>query len=316
MKELPVIGIITPCYNEELILSFTIEQLTTLREKLVREKRISEKSFIGFVDDGSKDATWKIIEENINKNEHLKGIKLAKNAGHQNALLAGLLSFNNQADALISIDADLQDDISVIENMIEKFKSGSQVVYGVRNERKTDSFFKRNTALLFYKFMQWMNVNIVYNHADFRLMSNRIISELEKFGEVNLFLRGIIPTIGFSSDAVYYNRLERTAGETKYPLKKMLAFAWNGITSFSNYPLKLVTILSFIVFFICILMSFYAVYSLLMHDTVPGWFSTVLPMYFLGGIQLFSLGIIGEYIGKIYAETKKRPRYFIEKILE
>lgn len=312
MKE-PIIGIISPCFNEELALPNTIIKLNEVLDSMKSNKIISEKSFIGFIDDGSKDRTWEVIVDNAKKINHIKGLKLSKNVGHQNALLAGLLSYKEKSDALISIDADLQDDTIVIEEMVKKFIMGSHVIYGVRKERKTDSFFKRNTALFFYSLMKLMQVNIIYNHADYRLLSNRVLNELEKFNEVNLFLRGIIPSIGFSSDIVYYNRLERTAGESKYPLKKMLSFAWNGITSFSNYPLKLVTTLSFIVFILCILMSFYAVISLYLNNNIPGWFSTVLPMYFLGGIQLFSLGIIGEYIGKIYLETKGRPRYFIDQ---
>ena len=315
MTSKPIVGIITPCYNEEQMLPTTINELLSILQSMIIKEVISSDSFIALVDDGSKDKTWKIIEENAKNHNNIKGLKLAKNAGHQNALLAGLNSFKESADALISIDADLQDDINVIEEMIAKFSEGIQVIYGVRKQRNTDAFFKRSTALMFYKFMKFMNVNIMYNHADYRLLSKKVLIELEKFGEVNLFLRGIIPTIGFSNEVVYYNRLERTAGESKYPFRKMLSFAWDGITSFSNYPLKIVSFLSIMIFFVCVVMSVYAVYSLSFHNTVPGWFSTVFPMYFLGGIQLFSLGIIGEYIGKIYIETKKRPRYFIEKIV-
>jgi glycosyltransferase involved in cell wall biosynthesis len=224
-----------------------------------------------------------------------------------------LLSFNNEADALISIDADLQDDISVLEEMILKFKSGVDVVYGVRNKRTTDTFFKKQTALIFYNLMKKMKVNIVHNHADYRLCSKRVLQALSEYGEVNLFLRGIIPTIGFKKENVYYERLERFAGESKYPFRKMATFAWNGITSFSNYPLKFVTIIGFVVFLFCLLMSGYALIALSFGNVVPGWLSTVLPMYFLGGIQLFCFGIIGEYIGKIYLEVKQRPRYFIDK---
>ncbi len=315
MASKSIVGIITPCYNEEQMLPTTIEALLHTLQNMIDKGIIASNSFIGLIDDGSRDRTWQIIEQNAQNNNNIKGLKLSKNSGHQNALLAGLNIFKESADALISIDADLQDDISVIEEMVAKFNQGTQVIYGVRKQRKTDGFFKRNTALMFYKFMKFMNVDIIYNHSDYRLLSNKVISELEKFGEVNLFLRGIIPTIGFSSEKVYYNRLERTAGESKYPLRKMLSFAWDGITSFSNYPLKIASFLSFMIFFICILMSVYAVYSLIINNTVPGWFSTVFPMYFLGGIQLFSLGIIGGYIGKIYIETKKRPRYFIEKVV-
>lgn len=309
----PIIGIVSPCYNEELVLHETSSQINTILEDLISKEIISDKSFAVFVDDGSKDKTWQVIEENASKFNVIKGLKLAGNVGHQKALLAGLLTFKEEADALISIDADLQDDVRVIEDMILKFKSGVDVVYGVRKERTTDTFFKKNTALLFYNLMKKMKVNIVYNHADYRLCSKRVLNALSEFGEVNLFIRGIIPTIGFKKENVYYDRLERLAGESKYPFKKMAAFAWNGITSFSTYPLKLVTIIGFVIFFVCLLMSGYALIALFYDKLVPGWLSTVLPMYFLGGIQLFCFGIIGEYVGKIYSEVKQRPRYFIDK---
>ncbi|MGC4040938.1 MAG: glycosyltransferase family 2 protein [Flavobacterium sp.] len=313
--QVPIIGIVSPCYNEELVLGETSLQLNNILEDLINRKIISEKSFAVFVDDGSKDKTWDIIEQKTAELTHIKGLKLAGNVGHQNALLAGLITFKDEADALISIDADLQDDVRVIEDMILLFKSGTDVVYGVRKERTTDTFFKKNTALLFYNLMKKMKVNIVYNHADYRLCSHRVLNALAEFGEVNLFLRGIIPTIGFKKENVYYDRLERFAGESKYPFRKMAAFAWNGITSFSNYPLKMVTVIGFIIFFVCLIMSGYAMIALFYDklDLVPGWLSTVLPMYFLGGIQLFCFGIIGEYVGKIYSEVKQRPRYFIDK---
>ena len=309
----PIIGIVSPCYNEELVLNETLVQLNEIIKDLVAQNIISEMSFSVFIDDGSKDRTWNIIEEKASQLVHVKGLKLAGNVGHQKALLAGLLTFKDEADALISIDADLQDDVSVIEEMILKFKSGIDVIYGVRKERKTDTFFKRNTALLFYKLMKIMKVNVVHNHADYRLCSSRVLKALAEFSEVNLFLRGIIPSIGFSKEVVYYDRLERFAGESKYPFRKMAAFAWNGLTSFSNYPLKLVTIIGFAIFFLCLLMTGYALFAIYTGDVVPGWLSTVLPMYFLGGVQLFCFGIIGEYIGKIYSEVKHRPRYFIDK---
>jgi glycosyltransferase involved in cell wall biosynthesis len=312
----PIIGIVSPCYNEELVLPETSVQLNAIIADLVSRNIISEKSFAVFVDDGSKDKTWTIIEEKATQLIHIKGLKLAGNVGHQKALLAGLLTFKDEANALISIDADLQDDVRVIEEMIIKYKSGIDVVYGVRKERATDTFFKRNTALLFYNLMKKMKVNIIHNHADYRLCSNRVLNALSEFGEVNLFLRGIIPTIGFSKEVVYYDRLERFAGESKYPFRKMAAFAWNGVTSFSNYPLKLVTIIGFVIFFFCLLMTGYALFALYTGNVVPGWLSTVLPMYFLGGVQLFCFGILGEYIGKIYSEVKQRPRYFIDKRVE
>lgn len=311
--DLPVIGIVLPCYNEAEMLPLTTSQINILIESLVARNIMSPKSFAVFVDDGSKDATWTIIAQKATEYNYVKGLRLSCNVGHQKALLAGLNTFMDEADALISIDADLQDDIAVIEDMVLKFKASTDVVYGVRKERTTDTFFKRNTALLFYKLMKQMRVNIMYNHADYRLCSKRVLKALSEYGEVNLFLRGIIPTIGFRSESVYYDRLERAAGESKYPLRKMAAFAWNGVTSFSNYPLKLVTIIGFVIFFLCLLLSGYVIFAYAMGHVVPGWVSTVLPMYFLGGVQLFCLGIIGEYIGKIYLEVKKRPRYFIDK---
>lgn len=313
--KIPTIGIVLPCYNEELVLNETFVQINSLLQSLISEKIISNDSFIAFVDDGSVDKTWQMIEEFKNISENVFGLKLAGNVGHQNALLAGLLSFKSLSDALISIDADLQDDITVIKEMILKFNSGFDIVYGVRKEREKDSFFKKNTALMFYKLMILMKVNIIYNHADYRLCSQRVLNTLSEYSEVNLFLRGIIPTIGFKSTKVFYNRLERFAGESKYPLRKMISFAWNGITSFSNYPLKLVTFIGFIIFFACIVMTIYAFSAFYFGNLVPGWLSTVLPMYFLGGIQLFCFGIIGEYIGKIYSEVKKRPRFVIEKTI-
>ena len=309
----PIIGIISPCYNEALVLNETSIQLNAIIKDLVERNIISEKSFATFVDDGSKDLTWQIIEEKTIQLTYIKGLKLAGNVGHQKALLAGLLTFKDEANALISIDADLQDDVRVIEEMILKFKSGTDVIYGVRKERITDTFFKRNSALLFYKLMKLMKVNIMYNHADYRLCSNRVLNALAEFNEVNLFLRGIIPSIGFTKEVVYYDRLERFAGESKYPFRKMAAFAWNGVTSFSTYPLKLVTIIGFGIFFLCLIMTGYALLAIHYGNVVPGWLSTVLPMYFLGGVQLFCFGIIGEYIGKIYSEVKQRPRYFIDK---
>ncbi|MCL4161651.1 UNVERIFIED_CONTAM: hypothetical protein GTU68_066534, partial [Idotea baltica] len=270
-------------------------------------------SILILVDDGSSDNTWKLIENEAKNNNSVKGLKLSKNFGHQNALLAGLFNYNVYTDALISIDADLQDDISVIGDMILKFNNGIDTVYGVRNERISDTIFKRISAQLFYKLMLLMKVNIIYNHADFRLCSKRVIDSLKGFKETNLFLRGIIPSIGYKSDIVYYNRLIRTAGTSKYPLGKMLSFAWNGITSFSSFPLKLVSTIGFLIFICCIIMLIYALYALFRGNTVPGWLSTVLPMYFLGGIQLFCFGIVGEYVSKIYAEVKQRPRFIIEK---
>lgn len=312
----PIIGIVSPCYNEEQVLEETEKQLRNLILDLVERELVSDKSFVVFIDDGSSDATWTIIEQKASESSVVKGLKLAGNVGHQNALLAGLLTYNADADALISIDADLQDDVRIIETMIQKYKLGIDVVYGVRKERTTDTFFKKNSALLFYFLIKKMKSNMIPNHADYRLCSNRVIKALSDFNEVNLFLRGIIPLIGFKKEVIYYDRLERFAGKSKFPLRKMLSFAWNGITSFSNFPLKLVTALGFIIFIVCLIMGGYAFMAVFTGDTVPGWLSTVLPMYFLGGIQLFSIGIIGEYIGKIYAEVKQRPRYIIEERID
>lgn len=316
MEKKAIIGLVLPCYNEELVLSETSKRINDILINLISKQIISNKSFAVFIDDGSKDKTWDVIENFSNENKHLKGLKLAKNVGHQNALFAGLITYKEYADAIISIDADLQDDINIIEEMILKYLSGIDVVYGVRKERKTDTFFKKNTALLFYHLMKLMKVNIIHNHADYRLCSKRVLNALNDYGEVNLFLRGIIPSIGFNSEVSYYDRLERYAGESKYPFRKMSTFAWNGITSFSNYPLKLVSITGFVIFILCFILSGYALISFSTNNVVPGWVSTVLPMYFLGGIQLFCIGILGEYVGKIYLEVKKRPRYFIDKKID
>jgi glycosyltransferase involved in cell wall biosynthesis len=313
---IPTIAIISPCFNEEAVLDQSVLELHNVLNFLIGKKSISENSFIAFIDDGSSDKTWEIIKQNCVNSKLIKGLKLSTNVGHQNALLAGLLEFKDQADALISIDADLQDDVSIIEKMVLKYVNGCDVIYGVRKKRKKDSFFKRNSALLFYKIMKKIKVNLVYNHSDYRLCSNRVLNALEQYNEVNLFLRGIIPTIGFKSDVIYYDRLERKAGKSKYGLYKMISFAWNGITSFSNFPLKLVTIIGFAIFIFCFLMSVYSLSALYLGNVIPGWVSTVLPMYFLGGVQLFCFGIIGEYIGKIYSEVKRRPRYFIEKKID
>lgn len=310
----PVIGIIVPCYNECEIVEETNVILTNVLSKLMLQNTISKNSFIAYVDDGSTDDTWNIIESFVfRNNQNIKGLKLSGNVGHQNALLAGLLNFNDEAEALISIDADLQDDVNCIEEMILKFKNGVDSVYGVRKSRDSDSFFKKFSAQFFYKLLLLMKVDVIYNHADFRLSSKRVIKSLSGFKETNLFLRGIIKSIGYKCETVYYDRSSRTAGVSKYPLRKMLSFAWDGITSFSLFPLKLVSVIGFVIFILCGLMSIYALSSFLQNSIVPGWFSTVLPMYFLGGIQLFCFGIIGEYIGKIYSEVKQRPRFIIDK---
>ena len=269
-----------------------------------------------YVNDGSKDKTWDIIKE-INNNEELfTGISLSRNRGHQNALLAGLLTAKDYADVVISMDADLQDDIDAIEKMIDKYHEGNDIVYGARSTRKKDSFFKRFTAETFYKLMKCLGVDCVYNHADYRLTSKKVLDEFSNFKEVNLFLRGMFPLVGFKSDIVYYERNERYAGNSKYPLKKMLNFAWDGITSFSVKPLRLICILGFIILFISIAIMIYSVIRKLTGNTVPGWTFLSISIWFIGGIQMISIGIIGEYIGKIYQETKSRPRYIISENLE
>ncbi|MBM4762793.1 glycosyltransferase family 2 protein [Bacillus sp. B15-48] len=311
MKEL-VLTIVVPCYNEEAVLPRTIHELNTLLVDLIKEKEISEKSRILYVDDGSKDKTWEIISRESINGGFVRGLKLARNVGHQNALLAGLFSAKKASDCLISIDADLQDDIEVIRRFITKFKEGFEIVYGVRAKRDTDSFFKRTTAEGFYKFMKMLGVNLIYNHADFRLMSRRAVNELERYQETNLFLRGVIPLIGFKTTSVFYNRKERLAGETKYPLKKMLAFAFDGITSFSVTPIRLVLLIGCISFLISFLFGCYFMTLKFFGNTETGWTSLITSIWLLGGLQLIGLGIIGEYIGKIYKETKRRPKYNVE----
>ncbi len=306
------VSVAIPCYNEEEVLAFTVETISNYLE-LLKLKKLFENFEIVLVDDGSSDKTWQLIESFCNQSPLIKGIKLSKNMGHQNALLSGL--FNANGDVVVSIDADLQDDITVIEKMILEYNQGSHIVYGVRAKRESDTFFKRVSAEGFYRLMSMMGVNIIFNHADYRLMSKQAIEHLKEFQEVNLFLRGIVPLIGYKSSKVYYERSERFAGESKYPLKKMLSFAWNGITSFSVVPLRIVSILGIFIFGFSFLMTLWVLSIKLFTNTaIPGWASTVLPIYFIGGIQLLSLGIIGEYVGKIYSETKQRPRYFIEKI--
>jgi len=308
------LSIVVPCYNEEEVLNESSKQLLALLKKLVQKKEIDENSYIYFVDDGSKDSTWEIISKLSEDNSQIKGIKLSRNKGHQNALLAGL--YSAKGDAIVSIDADLQDDVSVIEKMVEKFKDGSDVIYGVRSKRDNDSWFKRFSAEGFYKLMALMGVDIVFNHADYRLMSRRVVEHLKSYEEVNLFLRAMVPLIGFKSDVVEYERSERFAGESKYPLRKMLSFAWDGITSFSVTPLRLISLIGATIFVISLFISIWALgVKLFGSSAVPGWASTVLPIYFIGGIQLLSLGVIGEYVGKIYSETKKRPKFIIEKEL-
>jgi glycosyltransferase involved in cell wall biosynthesis len=310
-----ILAFVIPCYNEEEVLYKMIAALHVQMSLLIEKNLIAGDSFIYLVDDGSKDSTWNIIESNHFKNKSIKGLKLANNVGHQKALLAGMLSANRLADCIISLDADLQDDISIVEEMLSQYNKGFDIVYGVRKERMNDSFLKKYTALAFYKLMKIMGVNIVYNHADFRLVSKRVVEGLRDFKEVNLFLRAIFPLIGFQSTNVYYNRYERQGGKSKYPLRKMISFAWDGITSFTVLPLRYITILGFITLTISVGLSIWAFIVTIQGKVVWGWASTVIPIYFLGSVQLLSLGIIGEYISKIYKEVKSRPRFIQEKEL-
>lgn len=311
----PILYLVIPCYNEEEVLPTTSKVLKEKMDNLIKDKLISKKSKIMFVDDGSKDNTWNIID-NLNKDDKLfRGVKLSRNKGHQNALLAGLLTAKDMSDITVSMDADLQDDISVIDLMVASFKKGNEVVYGVRSSRKKDSFFKRTTAEGFYKIMKLFGVDIVFNHADCRLLSKRVLDALAEYKEVNLFLRGIVPLIGFQSDIVYYERNERFAGVSKYPLKKMLAFAGDGITSFSIKPLRMILALGIIVMVISIGIMIYALIRWMQGAVVEGWTFLAISIWFIGGLQMISLGVIGEYIGKVYNESKHRPRYIIDKVL-
>ncbi len=310
------LAIVVPCYNEEEVLKIASEALRNVLASLIDKKKISEDSFVLFVNDGSKDRTWELIEEEHEKYpSKIFGVKLAANVGHQYALTAGLITSIDMCDMSVSIDADLQDDVNVIEEMVDKYNQGKDIVYGVRKNRDTDTFFKRTTAQGFYKFMSFMGVKTVYNHADFRLMSKRAMVDFSKYKESNLFIRGIIPQLGYETDSVYYDRKERVAGESKYPLKKMLALAFNGISSFSVKPISVITGLGAFIVFLSICAAIYAFVSYFVGNVVEGWTSLILSIWFLGGVQLLCIGLIGQYIGKIYIEVKERPRYTIEKIL-
>ena len=315
-KELPCIGIVVPCYNEGEIIAETTRVLYSVLDDLRSEGLIQPNSFVALIDDGSTDRTWPEIKTQKERYASLRGLKLSRNFGHQHALLAGLSSFAAQADCLISIDADLQDDVRVIRDMLDQFLAGAEIVYGVRRKRPSDTLLKRSTALGFYRCMQMLGVNIIFNHADYRLCSRRVLEELQSYREVNLFLRGIFPTLGFRTACVYYDRLERQIGTTKYPLRKMLSFAWEGISSFSVKPLRLIGAMGFTILCACMLMGCYAIYSYFALSAVPGWTSTVLPLYLLAGVQLFSIGLIGEYLGKVYQEVKRRPRFIVERRLD
>ena len=308
--------IVVPCYKEQEVLPETSKRLRAKLMELREAGKISDRSRVMFVNDGSSDNTWPMIAELHEKEpEFFSGVNLSRNRGHQNALLAGLMTAVNYADMIVSMDADLQDDVNAVDGMVDAYHEGFEVVYGVRSKRETDTFFKRFTAEGFYKVMKALGVDIVFNHADYRLMSRRAVEGLAEFSEVNLFLRGIVPQIGYKWTTVTYERAERFAGESKYPLKKMLAFAADGITSFSVKPIRLVFSAGVIVFLVSLVMLLYALISKLMGSTTAGWTSLMGSIWLIGGIQLLSLGVIGEYIGKIYNETKARPRFIIENVL-
>lgn len=308
--------VVLPCYNEEEVLNETCRQLLGVFEEMKKDGLIKDSSRIVFVDDGSKDRTWQIITELQQKHREVLGIKMAHNVGHQNVLYGGLMTIKDECDCAISIDADLQDDIHVIPDMIRKYRDEAcEIVYGVRNKRDTDTFFKRTTALGFYKFMKIMGVDIVYNHADYRLMGRRALAGLSEFGERNMFLRGMVPLIGYKSDCVYYDRNERFAGESKYPLKKMLAFAFDGITSFSINPIRMISTVGVLACVFAVIMAVFAIVQKIMGHSSTGWASLMCSVWFIGGLQMLGMGLIGEYIGKMYKEVKRRPRYIVEKVI-
>lgn len=310
-----ILYLVIPCYNEQEVLPETSRRLKKKMESLMDRNMISRDSKIMFVNDGSKDRTWEMIEELHDQDPLYQGVKLSRNRGHQNALLGGLMTAKEYADMVISLDADLQDDIDVIDQFVEKYYEGCDIVYGVRSARTTDTFFKRFTAEGFYKIINLMGGEVVFNHADYRLMSKRALNELANYKEVNLFLRGIVPMIGFKTDVVTYERHERLAGESKYPLKKMLALAVDGITSLSIKPIRFIVFLGFMIFMCSILMLIYSLVQHFLGNTSIGWTSLIVSIWAIGGLQLLAIGVIGEYIGKIYLETKERPRYIIEKVL-
>lgn len=307
--------LVVPCYNEQEVLHTTYQKLKDYFVTIENEGIISKESKICFVNDGSRDKTWEIISDLCASDSQVMGIKFSRNYGHQSAILAGLLENQGDFECYVTIDADLQDDIYAIGEMVKAYQKGAAVVYGVRNDRTSDTWFKRTTAEGFYKIMQKMGVPVVFNHADFRLIDDRVLSEFAHYKEVNLFIRGIIPTIGFKSEKVFYKRLEREAGESKYPLRKMLLFAWNGVTSFSTFPMRLVMWFGFLNFIVALGITLYVLVSKFAGFTVAGWTSTLLPMAFFSGSNMIAIGLIGEYIGKIYEEVKQRPRYIIEKEL-
>jgi glycosyltransferase involved in cell wall biosynthesis len=308
-----ILWLVIPCYNEEAVLEKTIEALTEKLKKFIETGIISSESRMLFVDDGSRDDTWNILKAQKRKNSYVHGIRLAHNRGHQNALMAGMTFAMNQCDCLISLDADLQDDIDVLKQFIEKYNEGNDIVYGVRRTREKDSFFKRNTAMLFYKFMNVCGIEIVSNHADYRLLSNKAVQALSEYDESNLFLRGMVPLIGMKHDYVYYDRHERIGGVSKYSLRKMCGLALDGITSFSVKPLRIISVFGILFSIFSVWGLVYALVSFFCGVTVPGWTAIVCSIWLIGGIQLLCIGILGEYIGKIYSEVKHRPRYFVEE---
>lgn len=313
--ESPVLSIVVPCYNEQEVFTLCLNELSSRMNEMIDKGKIDSKSNIVFVDDGSKDNTWVLIEEASTSNHLVKGVRLSRNKGHQTALMAGLSSCNG-SDITVSIDADLQDDTSVIEKMVDSYHAGHDIVYGVRNDRTSDSLFKKITAEAFYKVMTKLGVSQVENHADFRLLSRRALDSLLQYKEQNLYIRGLIPLIGYPSDKVYYSRHERAAGESKYPLRKMLALALEGITSFSVTPLRIVTALGFMISMLSSVGVIYTLVQYFLGHTVSGWASVILAVLFIGGVQMLCLGVIGEYIGKIYMESKKRPKFFISEVAD
>ena len=312
--KLPVIGIIVPCFNEESVVLIICQELNSILEKLKNDKLISPESLLCFVDDGSEDSTWQMIQDRRNKLQNIMGIKLTRNYGHQAALMAGMESLMDICDGIITIDADLQHDINIIPEMINHFKNGKDIVYGVKSSRNKDTFFKRTSAHLYYKLMSLFGTKVIYNHADYRFLSKKMMQSLLKYRERNVFLRGLVPLISKNSEIVYFTVKKRISGKSKYSWKKMLYLAWDGITSFSIAPLRLITCLGVVICFSCFFLMFYVLFFWIQGESLPGWASTVLPIYFLGGIQLLALGIIGEYTGKIYTEVKNRPLFHIEKI--
>lgn len=308
--------VVAPCYNEEAVLPETARRLNALMDELEGEGLIDADSRIVLVDDGSRDRTWPLIEEGAAQYPRVEGIKLAHNAGHQNALWAGMMTVRNKADAVVTIDADLQDDISAIRGFLTAYRAGNEVVYGVRSARKTDTAFKRKTAHWYYGLMKKLGVDLKYDHADYRLLSRRALEALAQFGEANLFLRGMVPLLGFQHTEVYYERGERFAGESKYPLRKMLSFAMEGITSFSVKPIRYVVMLGVLFAIIGVVMALYALISRFSGRAVAGWSSLMVSVWVIGGVQLIALGLIGEYVGKLYTEVKRRPRFILETYLE